>query len=108
MFFCSCFKFISITSISNCKDPLQFPLINFAPRGLECLQELQVSKKTLQNELKESQRIIKTHKEIFNAVLRSVYYLRRKGFSPEAVGNTYLINNTAFRNDKESLRTECR
>nr|DAT49159.1 MAG TPA: hypothetical protein [Caudoviricetes sp.] len=50
----------------------------------------------------------KTHKEIFNAVLRSVYYLRRKGFSPEAVGNTYLINNTAFRNDKESLRTECR
>lgn len=56
------------------------------------LQELQVSKNHVANELKESRGIIKTHKEIFNAVLRSVYYLRRKGFSPEAVGNTYLIS----------------
>jgi len=76
--------------------------------GLVRLQELQVSKNHVANELKESQGIIKTHKEIFNAVLRSVYYLRRKGFSPEAVGNTHLISNTAFRNDKKSLRFECR
>lgn len=72
------------------------------------LQELQVSKNHVANELKESRGIIKTHKEIFNAVLRSVYRLQRRGVSPVAVDDTHLINNTAFRNDKKSLRTECR
>nr|DAV79217.1 MAG TPA: hypothetical protein [Caudoviricetes sp.] len=37
-----------------------------------------------------------------------MYRLQRRGVSPEAVDDTYLISNTAFRNDKKSLRTECR